>query len=96
MARRHLLGLEARHRCKIPLQSNIVSWMIRHAAFVLTRYRIGHDGHTAYRRLTGRDWMGPVAEIGEQIFSRLALKKPSSDKKQKAHKKKLKLAARSV
>ena len=31
MARRHLLGLEARLRCKIPLQSNIVSWMIRHA-----------------------------------------------------------------
>ena len=87
MTRRFLLGLEARLRCKIPLQSDIVPWMIRHAVFILTRYRIGHNGHTAYRRLIRRNWKGTVAEVGEQVFGRLALKKPSSEKKQKAHKK---------
>ena len=58
--RRMLLGLEARLRAKVDVRLPIVKWLIRHAGFVKTRYQVGHDGVTAWRRLTGRTWNGIV------------------------------------
>ena len=49
------MGFAARLKTKVDLRLPIVLWIIRHAAFVLTRYRIGKDGHTAWRRLIGKD-----------------------------------------
>ena len=94
IARRLVLALEARLRQKLDLASPIVKWLIRHAAFILTRYQVGHDGHTAWRRLTGRNWSGVVAELGEQVLGKLALKRPSTDRKVKKGKRKL--AQRSI
>ena len=99
MTRRILIGFEARLKTKVNLKLPIVTWIIRHAAFILTRYRIGKDGHTAWTRLTGRDWNGNVAEFGEQVLGKLALKKPgtgSKDGSKKNKKGKRKLAERSV
>ena len=79
--RRMLLGLEARLRGKVDLKLPIVKWLIRHAAFVKTRYQVGHDGFTALKRLTGRTWDGIVMEFGEQVRGKLAMKKPSTEKK---------------
>ena len=87
--RRMLLGLEARLRIKVDLRLPIVKWLIRHAAFVKTKYQVGHDGFTAWKRLTGRTWDGIVMEFGEQVRGKLALKKPSTEKKAKKGKKKL-------
>ena len=64
-------------------------WLIRHAAFIITRYQVGHDGHTAWRRLTGKAWNGTVAEFGKQVFGKLALKQPSTERKVKRGKRKL-------
>ena len=89
-----MLALEARLKQRLELTSPIVKWLIRHAAFVLTRYQVGHDGLTAWRRLTGRNWSGVVAELGEQVLGKLALKRPSTDRKVKKGKRKL--AQRSV
>ena len=87
--RRLMLALEARLRQRLDLRLPIVRWLVRHAAFVLTRYQVGHDGLTPWRRLTGRTWNGVVAEFGEQVMGRLALKKPSTDRKVKRGKRKL-------
>ena len=92
--RRLVLALEARLRLRLDLQLPIVRWLVRHAAFVFTRYQVGHDGFTPWRRLTGRTWNGVVAEFGEQVMGKLALKKPSTDRKVKKGKRKL--AERSV
>ena len=89
MMRRMLLGLEARLRIKVDVRLPIVKWLIRHAAFVKTRYQVGHDGFTAWKRLTGRTWNGIVMEFGEQVRGKLAMKKPSTEKKAKKGKKKL-------
>ena len=95
MTMRSLIGFAARLRTKINLKLPIVTWIIRHAAFILTRYRIGKDGHTAWRRLTGRDWNGNVAEFGEQVLGKLALKKPWTGSKDESKKsKKGKIACR--
>ena len=75
------MGFEARLMTKVDFRLPIVLWIIRHAAFVLTRYRIGKDGHTAWRRLNGRDWIRSVAEFCEQVLGKLALKKPGTGSK---------------
>ena len=64
--------------------------------FVLTRYTVGHNGLTPWRRLTGRSWIGVVAESGEQVMAKLAFKKPSTQKNYNYEKNKNKLAARSI
>ena len=63
--RRMLLGLEARLRGIVDLKLPIVKWFIRHAAFVKTRYQVGHNGFTAWKMLTWRTWDGIVMEFGE-------------------------------
>ena len=73
VARRLVLAFEARLRQKLDLRLPIARWLIRHAAFVVTRYQVGHDGFTPWRRLTGKNWNGTVAEMGEQVLGKLAL-----------------------
>ncbi len=93
-ARCLLLALEAHLKANVDVTLPIVKWLLRHAAFLLTRYGVGHDGMTAWRRLTGRSWNGLVVEIGEKVFGKLALKRSPTRKKHKHGKRKL--AARSV
>ena len=81
VARRLVLAFEARLKQKLSLQLPIARWLVRHAAFIMTRYQVGHDGLTPWRRLTGKNWNGTVAELGEQVLGKLALKKPSTDRK---------------
>ena len=76
-----VLALEARLKTKLDLTLPIIRWIIRHAAFLHSRYCVGHDGLTPYRRLMGRRWQGIAIEFGEKVLGKLALKKPSSDKK---------------
>ena len=56
---------------------------------VLTRYQVGHDEFTPWRRLIGKTWNGTVAELGEQVLGKLAFKRPSTDRKVKKGKRKL-------
>ena len=53
----------------------MVDWIIEHAAYVLTRFSVGHDGMTAYERLTGRKWVRSMVEIGEVVLAKFALPK---------------------
>ena len=76
-----MLALEARLRLKLDLKLPVVRWLIRHAAFIITRYQVGHDGHTAWRRLTGKAWNGTVVVFGEQVFGNLSLKRPATERK---------------
>ena len=45
-------------------------WLARHAAFLLTRFRVGTDGKTAYERTYGRSWRTPLVRFGEHILYR--------------------------
>ena len=89
LMRRLLLGLEAKFRGRLDLSLPGSRWLIRHTAFVLTRCQVGHDGQTLWRRLIGKDWNGYVFNFGERVMGRLALKKPSADRKATRGKKKL-------
>ena len=92
--RRLTLALEARLQQRISAKLQVMIWLVRHAAWVLTHFQVGHDGFTAWRRLSGRPWKGTVAEFGEQVIVKLAKKKPTSTKK--AKRSKTKLTAQSI
>ena len=49
LLRRRMLALEATLKQPVSVRHPIISWLVRLAAFVLTRYRVGHDGLTAWR-----------------------------------------------
>ena len=46
MVRSLKLALEARVRAEVPEEHAVIPWMVRHAAQVVNRYRIGEDGLT--------------------------------------------------
>ena len=50
-------------------------WLVRHTAFVLTHFRVVHDGIAALRRLIGKPLNGTVAGFSEQVMCKLAKKK---------------------
>ena len=93
-ARCLLLGLEARLKQNLDPGIPFMKWLLRHAAFLLTRYSVGKDGLTPWRRLTGRNQAGTIVELGERVFAKLSLKRPATKRKAKHGKRKL--AARSV
>ena len=86
------LGLEARLGVEIKDGDKILEWIYVHAAFLLTRYSVGHDGMTPWERLTGVKWERPAIEIGEVVLAKLASKRAG---KMRA-KQKRKLGPRSV
>ena len=75
------LALEARLGITIPESSAVVDWIIEHAAFVLSRFSVGHDGMTPYERLTGRKWARPMIELGEVVLAKFATRKIAYGKK---------------
>ena len=48
----------------------LMLWLPRHAAFLLTRYRVGPDGKTAFERTYGKKWRIPLVRFGEHIMYR--------------------------
>ena len=44
------IGLETRLKCKVEEDANIMQWALRHAAFILNKYSVGHDGKTPHER----------------------------------------------
>ena len=89
IVRRQILGLESRLNKKVEARLPIATWILRHAAWTLTRFQVGHDGMTPWRRLVGRSWNGYLAEMGEQVMGKLALKMFANATKTKRGKKKL-------
>ena len=47
-----------------------MTWLPRHAAYLLTRFRIGPDGKTPYERTFGRTWRAPLVSFGEHVLFR--------------------------
>ena len=45
---------------------SLIAWLPRHAADLITKYKIGHDGKTADQRRTGKKWKMPLLQFGER------------------------------
>ena len=57
--------LEQRLGERLPEDEPVLAWIPRHAANVLSRFRLQEDGRTAEQRRTGRRWRRPTLEFGE-------------------------------
>jgi len=53
---------------KIPLDADIISWIMRWAAICYSRFHVGQDGKTAWERLRRRSCNVPVVPIGETVW----------------------------
>lgn len=60
-------ALEERINVQIKLSDAIVPWMIRHAACLITHYRVRPSGRTAYQLMKGRRASAKIVEFGEPI-----------------------------
>ena len=57
--------LESKIGHRVPVRHPLTSWMVRHAADLVTWCSKGHDGRTAYQRLRGRDFKTRLLGFGE-------------------------------
>ena len=55
----------------VNLDSPIVPWMVRHAAYVLTRSELKPDGKTAPQKMKGRRATGVLAGFGETVLFKI-------------------------
>ena len=47
---------------------NCIPWLMKHAADVIHRRRVGRDGRTAYKLWKGKHFNKHVAEFGEHVW----------------------------
>ena len=62
------LNLEANYNTKIKEDHPAIPWLVAHAGSIITRYKIGEDGKTAYQRWKGRRYARAIAEFGECVI----------------------------
>ena len=58
--------LEERLKRQLDLSEALATWLVRHSANCLSRYRIQNDGKTRDQRRTGKRWRRQVVEFGEK------------------------------
>ena len=58
----------------VNVKSLLAPWLVRHCAWSLTRFAIGADGQTAFKRQRGMDNVGETACFGEAICYRIPLR----------------------
>ena len=52
---------------RIPINHQVVPWLVRHSGFCLSRFLIGHDGQSPYQRIRGRPFKSEILEFGEAV-----------------------------
>ena len=53
---------------EIPLDADIIPWIVRWAAICYSRYKVGQDGLTSYERLRKRSCRALVVPVGETVW----------------------------
>ena len=57
------------------------SWLVEHAADLLSKYQVGEDGRTGYERLKGKPCNHELVEFGEKVHYKFNKKiRPKDDK----------------
>ena len=53
------------------VKSLLAPWLVRHCVWCFTRFVIGADGQTVFKRQRGKDYVGETACFGEAICSQI-------------------------
>ena len=57
---------------RLLLKHPAVVWLIRHVAWLITRYNTGRDGCSPFRRIFGKPYNGSICKFGEQVHYKLS------------------------
>ena len=72
--KRQIRALKSLTETKLGIQLKdddpMLMWLPRHAAFLISRLRLGKDGKSAYSRQCGKTWRWPTIMFGERIMFR--------------------------
>ena len=70
MTRTLKLALEARLKLQRPLPCGhpVVAWMLEHAAWLLSKYAVNHEGRSPWGLLNGREARERIEEFGERVL----------------------------
>ena len=52
----------------VPVDGNLISWIVPYVGFVRNRFKQGTDGTTPYQRINGSEYNGFVVNFGEQVM----------------------------
>ena len=69
--RTHKLDLEGELKEQVPISHTILIWLVEHVVDILIKFKVGHDGRTAYERLKGKQYKGEVLEFASSVLHRV-------------------------
>ena len=61
--RTHKLDIERKLKESVPIGHTILIWLVERVAGILNKFKVGHDGRTAYERLKGEELQGRVSRV---------------------------------
>ena len=65
------IALENRYKRKVPLDNDVIPWLVIHQGFVYNRFQTGHDGKTPYSRIRGKMYDKALCEFGECVHYKI-------------------------
>ena len=65
------LALEARIGCRFRLRHPAIVWLVRHIAWLMTRYNTGRDVCSPFRGIFGKPYDGSIWKFGEHVHYKL-------------------------
>ena len=65
------LALEDRVKSKFSSKHCLITWLVSHAADLLTKIVVGRDGKTAYYRIKGKRYDGEMVEFASCVHYRV-------------------------
>ena len=66
------LALQKRLGCCIPAGHPIMTWMVKHAGELISKYQLNRDGQTAYYKVFGKPCKDVIVEFGEEVHYRVS------------------------
>ena len=69
--RTHKLDLETKLKMAVGIGHPCIAWLVENVADIINKFKIGHDGRTAYERLKGKTYKGVIHEFGSVILHRI-------------------------
>ena len=63
-----IAALQQHLHAPLTMSHPLAHWAIAHSAYLLNKYMLGRDGHTAYGRLHGKETRERLCELGERVL----------------------------
>ena len=63
--------IEDKAHTRLSATDSITSWMIRHAAFLQTRFPVGKDGKTPFKRRHHKDYTSQLLPFGSAVDAKV-------------------------